>query len=108
MLGRRNCLREMEIVGGSHGRNTSKGSLGEQWIHQIKQHNPDFHPTKYSVICSKHFIESAYYIGGIHGNPILKKTEMLIKICFLLKMWILLKYLMIIVLKKLVHYLPMI
>ncbi|XP_008189731.1 THAP domain-containing protein 1-like, partial [Acyrthosiphon pisum] len=53
-----------------------KGNIDEQWVHQIKQFQPDFQPTKYSVICSKHFVESAYFEGGIYGKNVLDKSAL--------------------------------
>lgn len=52
-----------------------KGNLGKKWIKQIKQFQQNFKPTKYSIICSKHFIESSYYVDRINGNRTLKRTS---------------------------------
>ncbi|CAI6355095.1 unnamed protein product [Macrosiphum euphorbiae] len=53
-----------------------KGNIGDQWVHQIRQFQPDFQQTKYTVICSKHFVESAYFEGGIYGKKVLDKSAL--------------------------------
>jgi len=40
----------------------------------IKKHIPGFEATKNSLICENHFTYDDYYIGGVYGKKILKKS----------------------------------
>ena len=53
----------------THNLPTSK-AMRAKWLNQL---NRDFKPTKYTVVCSKHFCATDYILYGVNGQKLSQK-----------------------------------